>query len=163
MENSSILLRLFVEFVGKDLDIENLEDKIIMQKIVFLLGELGLKIGNYKFSLNKFGPFSQSLHNDIALISKDDTPFLGTFAKPVVDTISFLKNLLAMQPQTKYSLREWIEAIASFLFLKKYMYPSYNWNCINEKIIDLKKHLLDRPSNEKAILCCEELLNYNIQ
>lgn len=163
MENNGILLRLFIEFVDKDLDINNIEDKIIMQKIVFLLGELGLNIGNYRFSLNKFGPFSQSLNNDIALISENDTPFSGNFAEPVLDKINFLKNLLAKQVQTKYSLREWIEAIATFLFLKKYMYPSYNWNYLNDKIKILKEHLFDDQSNKKAILCCEEMLNYSIQ
>lgn len=160
MENSSMLLRMYNEFTGQELDINNIEDKIIIQKIVFLLGEMGLKIGNYKFALHKFGPFSQSLHNDIALIKESDSPFKGTFSEPVMEAIAFLKQLIKKQEETKYSLREWVEAIATFIFLKQYMYPLYNWDNINLIVMDIKEYLRDEQSNKKAIYCCKEFFKY---
>lgn len=160
MENNGILLRLYNEFTDETLNINNFEDKVIMQKIVFLLGELGITIGNYRFSLDKYGPFSQSLHNDIALISENDTSYLETFSESVAKKVLFLKNIFKEGEQTKYSLREWIEAVASFLFLKKYMYPSSEWKQINSILMELKNYLSDEESNEKAIQCCGKILEF---
>ena len=160
MENCDVLLRVYNDFVNKNLDVNNIEDKIIIQKIVFLLGELGVKIGNYKFVLDKFGPFSQSLHNEITLITENNSPFTGTFSEQVMEVMTYLKQLLDKQEETSYNLREWLEVVATFLFLKQYMYPSFEWDSINTIVMDIKKHLNDKQSNEQAIYYCQELLNY---
>ena len=65
MSNKGILLRLFKEFTQRNIDVDNVEDRIIMQKIVFFLDEIGITVGNYSFVLETYGPFSQNLNNDI--------------------------------------------------------------------------------------------------
>lgn len=160
MENSEILLRLYKEFTGKNLNTNKQDDKVIMQKIVFLLNELRVTVGDYRFSWDKFGPFSQSLHNDIALIKKDDVPYDGEFSESAKKSILFLKEILNERINTSYSLRYWAEAVSSFLFLKRYVYPFHDWNDIKEKIISLKPYLNNEDGNDKAIKCCEQVLNF---
>ncbi len=160
MENSDILLRLYKDLTGTDLNATDRENRIIMQKIVFLLNELGLTVGDYRFAWDKYGPFSQSLHNDISTIAESDIPYSGEFSERTQSVILFVKDILARRENTTYNLRNWIEAIASLLFLKRYIHPSYDWKEINNKLISLKEHLSNKKDNEKAIESCELILAY---
>lgn len=161
MENSNLLLRIYKDVTGEELIVAERENRIVMQKIVFLFSELGLTIGNYKFAWDKYGPFSQSLHNDISTISETDVPYSGEFSESVQNIILFVRELLNKSVGTTYSLRNWIEAIASLLFLKRYVYPSYDWEEINQQLVVLKEHLSNREDNEKAIESCKLILAYN--
>lgn len=162
MENSDILLRIYKDLTGTDLNPAEKENRVIMQKIVFLLSELGLTVGNYKFVWDRYGPFSQSLQNDINEIKQDDTPFSGVFSESVQQSIIFVKRILQKSEETSYGFRNWIEAVASLLFLKKYMYPSFNWDQINTKLVSLKAYLSNEEDNKEAIESCKSILEYNI-
>lgn len=160
MENRDILLRLYKDLIGTDLNATNREDKIIMQKIVFLLNELGLTVGDYRFAWDKYGPFSQSLQNDISEINISDIPYSGDFLESEQKIILFIKEILAKGEETTYSLRNWIEAVASLLFLKRYVYPSYGWKDINKQLVSLKAYLSNHKDNIKAIESCKLILEY---
>jgi uncharacterized protein YwgA len=157
MGKSAVLLKLFSDFTGRRLDTKQTDDKIILQKIVFILNELGAIVGDYRFSWEKCGPFSQSLHNDISLITDADSSLSGSFSETVQQTIMFVKEILDKAEQNNYSLRLWAEAITSLLFFKKYMYPSYSWGEASREIISLNNIFDDKILN-RAIECCEQIL-----
>lgn len=160
MENSSILLRLYNDFTSQRLDNSKQDDKVIMQKIVFLLNELGLVVGDYKFAWDKYGPFSQSLHNDIASISEKDIPYDGVFSPYAQSIIDFTKTIFEKSSETEYNNRNWMETVASIVFLKRYEYPSLKMNEILLKLVELKEYLNNTEDNIKAAECSENILNY---
>lgn len=165
MSNKGILLRLFKEFTERDIDVQNVEDRIIMQKIVFFLDEIGITVGNYSFVLETYGPFSQNLNNDIHNISDEQAIYDGTFPEYIQNAIMYIREIVfAKHTQcSQYTLRQWLEAIASLLFLKKYSYPSCSWDSIEEKMVDLKEYLNNKAENSVAIACCESLNQYQLE
>ncbi len=166
MKNIGVLPRLYFDMVGKQFNVDEKEDRIILQKIVFFLEEMGVNVGGYCFVLETHGPFSQSLSNDIHEKLPSATSFTGIFSKPVQDTISFLKETLfsSHSNDSQYTLREWLEAVASFMFLRTYSYPSKSWGDIERIMIEKynKDHLKCSEENQKAIECCTKLSNYSI-
>lgn len=160
MGNSSILLRVYNDFTSERLNTSNPDDKVIMQKIVFLLNELGLVVGDYKFSWDKYGPFSQSLHNDIALISEEDVAYDGEFSSYAQSIIDYAKNIFKKWTETNYSGRNWIETVSSIVFLKRYEYPSLMWEDIITKLVELKSYLNNEEGNLKALECSKAIIDY---
>lgn len=158
MESVSVLPRVFEEIIGRKIDIENFDDRIIMQKLVYLLGEVRVSVGNYSFVWHKFGPYSQSLRNDISLIDKNDV-FDGTFFEIVNKSISFIRDIF-LQRDTRYTEREWLEAIASCVYMKKYLFPSENWEGIQERIVEIKKYLNYPEINLRCCNIAESILSF---
>ena len=162
MDKKSILQRLNVEFVGRKVNVDEIDDRIILQKIVFFLNEVGVGIGKYRFVMETYGPFSQNLNNDIHDFSSEQEMYDGELIPRMNHAISFLKEEIFDKFNAKdpYSLREWIEAIASMLYLKKYSYPSSSWDQIIQKMTSTKQYLGNESENHAAISCCESILSY---
>ena len=92
MSNKGVLLRLFREFTGRDINVPAVEDRIIMQKIVFFLDEIGITVGDYSFVLETYGPFSQNLNNDIHNISDEQAIYNGTFPEYIQNAINYIRE-----------------------------------------------------------------------
>ena len=60
MKPESILLKLILQKLGIDFNIETLNDRIRLQKIVYLLQRCGLNLG-YRYSWYTYGPYSREL------------------------------------------------------------------------------------------------------
>ncbi len=60
MKPESILLELILQKLGIDFNIETLNDRIRLQKIVYLLQRCGVNLG-YKYSWYTYGPYSRDL------------------------------------------------------------------------------------------------------
>ena len=158
MENISVLPRIYRDITGENIDISDFDNRIIMQKFVFLLGELGVSVGNYTFVWDKYGPFSQSLKNDISLIDTNDI-YNEQFMDTAKNAINFIKDIFNKN-DTKYSKREWIENIASCVFMKKYLYPLNSWDDITNKIKRLKPYLSDNKANQQCSCIANTIVNY---
>lgn len=150
MENISVLPRIYHDITEKQININDFDDRIIMQKLVYLLGEVRMSVGNYNFVWHKYGPYSQSLRNDISCINLDDV-FEEEFLEIVNRSINFIKDIFHRNNGV-YSDRMWIENIASCVYMKKYLYPSENWENIRNRIKEVKEYL---NNDEINLLCCD--------
>lgn len=150
MENISVLPRIYHDITGNQIDINDFDDRIIMQKLVYLLGEVRMSVGNYNFVWHKYGPYSQSLRNDISRINLDDV-FEEEFLEIVNKSINFIKDIFHKNNGV-YSKRMWLENIASCVYMKKYLYPSESWESIRSRITEVKEYLNNDEANS---LCCD--------
>lgn len=133
MKNINVLPIIYKDIMGKEIDINNEDNRDILQKLVYLLGELRIFVEEYKFTYDKnVGPFSQSLENDIMEINVKNMPFDELTANSN-DAISYLKEVVD-QNNGKYSERAWLENIASQVYMKKYMYPSESFVLIRHRV-----------------------------
>ena len=132
MKNINVLPIIYKDIMGKEIDINNEDNRDILQKLVYLLGELRIFVEEYKFTFDKnIGPFSQSLENDIMEI-KAERPFDELTANSN-EAISYLKEVVE-QNNGKYSNKAWLENIASQVYMKKYMYPSESFVLIRHRV-----------------------------
>lgn len=152
MKEINVLPIILRDIMGKEIDINNADDRDILQKLVYLLSELRIFVEEYKFAYDKnVGPFSQSLENDIMEI--DDVCHYVELSSNSNEAISYLKEVVS-QNNGKYSDRAWLENIASQVYMKKYMYPSESFVLIRHRVCNDHK---DFQNNDAANTICSSL------
>lgn len=60
-----LLKPVFESVFDREFQQTSFEDRLEMQKTIYLLQNLGISVGNYNFLWYKHGPYSQTLQNDI--------------------------------------------------------------------------------------------------
>lgn len=153
MKNISILPIIYKDIMGKNIDINNADNRDILQKLVYLLSELRIFVEEYKFTYDKnVGPFSQSLENDILELDLSNNPFDELSANSN-DAISYL-NEIVEENHGQYSDKSWLENIASQVYMKKYMYPSESFVLIRHRVCNDHK---DFQNNDATNTICSSL------
>lgn len=151
-----LLESIFVEIFQRNFHPTSLEDRIILQKAVYLMRNLGISCGDYEFVWDKFGPFSPSLSDDMKKeMIQTDYPI--RFTKEAERIMNSLKNIFS--DIDEYSICNWVETIASLHYLREYMYPSFSDDQIIQKLETLKEHLRNHTENVRAMKSLNELLN----
>lgn len=152
MKEINVLPIILRDIMGKEIDINNADDRDILQKLVYLLSELRIYVEEYKFAYDKnVGPFSQSLENDIMEI--DDVCHYVELSSNSNEAISYLKEVVA-QNNGKYSNRAWLGNIASQVYMKKYMYPSESFVLIRHRVCNDHK---DFQNDDATNTICSSL------
>ena len=62
---NNLLKPVFKSIFNKEFNASEFEDRLEMQKAVYLLQNMGISVGDYRFLWYKHGPYSQTLQNDI--------------------------------------------------------------------------------------------------
>ena len=113
------LLDFYSEVVGEEYDPDNQEDRIKIQKVIFLAEYKGLNLGGYLFVRKERGPYSLALRLDIIdEIAAAPSPIKVNFSEYAKIVIERIKSLV-------YDLipgateNENYELAASLLYLKK--------------------------------------------
>jgi uncharacterized protein YwgA len=123
MEPRLIALQLFLKQLGVSSEIESLEDRVRVQKAVYLGQLSGVDFG-YRFSWYLRGPYSTKLTTDyfeleeaIRLREEDSKKMeLKTSIKKKLDAIAPLMK----KPNTvTLEIEGWLELVASYHFLRK--------------------------------------------
>lgn len=143
---NSYILPVYKSVFGENFDHNTFNCRLKMQKMVFILQELGTSLGNYGFRWYKHGPYSQSLLDDM---------YIATANKPIIfseDSESNIKKLANMMEDTHgYKQHEWAECLASLLYLKKYILSSSaKSDEIIEALVKRKPHLNNSEANKAA-------------
>lgn len=126
------------------------EDRMQMQKSIYLLQELGLSVGDYDFKWYKHGPYSQSLQNDILNSSSMGTVPISysTDAKVAIEAL----KATIFQDGISYEICEWLECLGSLHYIKDNLLPS---SASEEDVLAAlehrKPHLNCHADNEKAL------------
>ena len=117
--------------------------RIKLQAAVYLLENMGLNIGNYSFSWDTHGPRSLKLDCDAQNFYGEEV----SFSSNAEEKFARLKGL--MEHQTVYDSVNWMECIASLLYLKKVFRLSEK-----DLIPELEKwmpYLSNGEANKKAL------------
>jgi len=141
-----ILREIYRSIYLEDFVYENLEDRIKLQKAVYLLENMGLNVGDYSFSWAKYGPYSPHLDGD-ARFCMTKKPGKVHFSEQANKAFTKVKDMLEI-PHDPYSTRYWIEDIASIHFLRNVCH--YSEEKALSVLVKQKKYLNNRSLNTQA-------------
>ena len=146
------LLPVYAYIFDEPFNYSSFQQRLKMQKVIYLLQEMGVPVGDYGFSWYKHGPYSQRLLDD-AFFSRDngDDLDLNSLTSDNRRAINKLKEILSV-PNSKYDVSNWCECIASIHYLRQKMLPR---SCSDQDVLfsleRRKPHLNDHAANEAAL------------
>ena len=152
-----LLAPIYKDVYGEQFSSGNFSHRMKMQKLIYLLQEAGISIGDYNFHWYKHGPYSQQLQNDILVTNGNvdrDIRYSET-AKIIVSKLTIILN-----KQTSYSKDTWAECLASLQYLRSNV---FSFNSSDDSIIDeltkRKPHLSDKKTNKLALKELKTMFN----
>lgn len=151
-----LLKPVFKSIFDRDFQPNVFEDRLEMQKTVYLLQNMGISVGDYKFMWYKHGPYSQTLQNDILnLQSVGDINI--DFSVDAKREIRTLKNAV-FKEGLEYNLSQWVECLGSLQYIKESLLPSSaeEGTVLNE-LKNRKPYLNNDNDNKIALQTLKEL------
>lgn len=144
-----MLQEIYKKIYDESFVYENPTSRIKLQAAVYLLENMGLNIGDYSFRWDTHGPHSLQLDSDAQSFDGEE----ASFSSNAEEKFAKLKGFI--EQQTVYDNANWIECLASLLYLKKVFR-------LGEKdlIPELEKwmpHLSNKEANEKALSIVGEI------
>lgn len=151
----SVLKAVFARVYGREFQATVMDDRVMMQKAVFLLREFGVSCGPYDFVWDYYGPFSPDLSDDMKMETPDGIPSIE-FDSKAIRVMDLLAEVFS--EYKKYSPRYWAEAVASFRYCMAYMYPSCSEEEVISKLEAIKTgSLKDHEENIRAMKSMKKL------
>ena len=128
MDNQQIALKLLLDAIGESSSIGSVEDRLRVQKAVYLAQISGMNLG-YPYSWYVKGPYSPALTQDYyklnnALASGDNSHLRLVLNPQLTATAPSVRQVLQAPPGLQIPKASWDEALASIHFLVHYSrYP----------------------------------------
>lgn len=153
------LLPVFDEIYGKQFNYSDFDQRMEMQKAIYLLQEMGVPVGDYGFRWYLHGPYSQSLQDDMHY-EDGRNHIKPTLSKEYADSIKQLHELVISNERGEYSISHWVECLASLHYLRKNVlsFKSSDNDIVNE-LEKRKPHLNDHSTNMTAYQLVEGLFS----
>lgn len=148
IKQQQLLRAVYNEVYGSAFDPSDIDQRVMLQKAVFMLHECGVMCGDYRFVWDQYGPFSAPLSDDM----KKELPLEEVtinFSRRAKEKISIIRA--AFSQNGEYSVRDWSETIASLLYIKEHMNPLYNDEQVIEKLEHEKAWLNNHAENVRAM------------
>ncbi|TGD62082.1 hypothetical protein EYC08_16830 [Tabrizicola sp. WMC-M-20] len=129
MEEKEIALKLVLDAIGEDTSISSVDDRVRLQKAVYICQELGIPLG-YNYSWYVKGPYSTSLTQDYyslnsALSSGDNNAHGLALNSSLNDRVAVARSCLALPTNVQVLKHHWLEALCSLHYLLKHSRKSY--------------------------------------
>lgn len=151
-----LLKPVFKSVFNREFQPNEFENRLEMQKMVYLLQNMGISVGNYNFLWYKHGPYSQTLQNDILNINSAQNIKIE-FSNDAKIAINTLKKAL-FKDGISYSLSEWTECLGSLYYIKENILPlASSDNEILDELKRRKSHLNHESDNRLALETIREL------
>ncbi len=155
MENRLIALELVLDGLGLPTKIDTLDDRILLQKSVYLAQASGVDLG-YRFSWYVHGPYSTSLAGDYYALRNavaiGERPSEGkTLLDPVAKKIKNIQPILDVPEQTHLTKRQWMELVSSLHYLKTRVTKG-DAEDAKKQIKKLKPHLAEHTTEAETAL-----------
>lgn len=151
------LLPIYKTLYGKNFSYSDFDQRMEMQKAVYLLQDMGVPVGDYGFRWYLHGPYSQSLQDDMHYESGRPCANL-TLSKEYVESIELLRSVIQSDKHGQYSVSNWVECLASLHYLRENL---LSFNSTEEEVVTelerRKKHLNDHNTNLSAYKLVEGL------
>lgn len=147
-----ILKEIYREIYDEPFDYMKLDHRIELQKAVYLLENMGVQVGDYSFTWDKYGPYSLELDVDACNCSKKEelNVNFSLYAKN-----GFERIRKYVSKGSVYSRTHWIECIASLHYLKN-IFRIRDAKLLQELKIR-KPYLSDETENRKAVSLLKEV------
>lgn len=151
-----LLKPVFKSIFDRDFQPNVFEDRLEMQKAVYLLQNMGISVGDYRFLWYKHGPYSQTLQNDILNLQGVEDINID-FSPDAKSEIRALKNAV-FKEGIEYTLSQWVECLGSLQYIKESLLPSSveDGTILNE-LKNRKPHLNNDHNNKIALQTLKEL------
>lgn len=154
---SYVLGSVFKKIYEKTFSKNSFDDRLEMQKAMYLLQELGISVGDYDFMWYKHGPYSQSLQNDILNFQTKDTDINVSYSRDAETVIQALNNVI-MHSDIHYDTKDWAECLGSMQYLRENILPSSaSDEQVIEELVKRKNHLNKHDDNKVALERLKEL------
>lgn len=155
---NSYLLPIYRKIYGYDFDYGNFENRLEMQKAVYLLQDMGVPVGDYGFRWYQHGPYSQSLQDDMFYECSRRQCKEVMISKEHAESIERLRKLIIETAHEGYSLSFWVECVASLHYLKEnVLHFGANYNEVVRELERRKPHLNNHKINLLACRLVEGL------
>lgn len=142
-----ILKEVYRKVYDESFDYNDFEKRIKMQKAVYLLENMGIHVGDYSFSWNKYGPYSLGLDGDAKRCSERVNEKEVAFSEIAKNGFEQIQTYI--KKREHYSCVEWVECIASVHYLKNIfrIKPSK----LYKELVARKPYLDNRLAFESAL------------
>ena len=102
----------------QDFEYTDFDNRMQMQKAVYLLQAMGVPMGGYGFRWYKHGPYSQDLHDDMFHENiRSERPI--QLHQEFEEQISKLHDIIHDPHAAPYNTAQWMECLASMRYLKE--------------------------------------------
>lgn len=142
--NAMYLRDIYKEIFQEEFNYEILNDRIKLQKAIYLLENMGISVGDYSFSLNQYGPYSLELDVDAQRYNVSGAVDFSDVAKRA---FGIIRNFIAQREF--YEEVQWLECVTTMHYLK-FMRRMKNPQII-KKLADIKPYLDNATANEAAL------------
>lgn len=158
VSQQKLLNTLFETVYSREFRSHEVDDRILLQKAVFLMREVGVSCGKYFFVWDNYGPFSSELSDDMKVTVDPDEENMqfNDRAKAVIKELSEL-----FSSNSEYEQRRWVEAIASLKYMKDYMYPLYDDEKLIAELENRKEYLSLHEENQNAMRALNSFMKKN--
>lgn len=112
------LLSVYKKLYEKDFDYGSFDQRLEMQKGIYLLQDMGVPVGSYGFRWYQHGPYSQSLQDDM-YYEKGQNYENVQFSKEHAGRIEQLHNVIKDSRRGTYIVSYWVECLASLHYLRE--------------------------------------------
>jgi len=140
LNESDILSAIYFEVYGEKYNFKDSEKNSRLQKVVYLLQELGLVTEGYSFSLFENTPYSQRLQENAykTLSIKEESEI--KFSEKAKCSIDRLKSYLSRVPDG-FGEDKWLDILASFVYFNRNLYELKTTKDVLKKLKDCKFNL----------------------
>ena len=143
-----ILREVYRSVYNESFEFAELDKRIKLQKAVYLLENMGVSVGDYSFSWNKYGPYSIALDVDAQKCDANKTEEIEVeFSDIAKKGIDIIRGYL--EQKGRYSCAEWVECIASLHYLSNVW--RYDKMSLLEKLREFKPYLKCGRENKIAL------------
>ena len=148
MDRGQIVLKLSIGCLGLPFRIDSFEDRLILQKVVYLIQTIGVNLGYY-FQWYLHGPYSPSLTQDAYAISAELASGINEsknwkLGSESENRLQRLKDLVVSNGSQQVRARK-LELLASVHFLiDRKQVPGRELNKIHETLVRFGKKVTER-------------------
>lgn len=144
-----VLKEVYNGVLGEQFDYDDFNQRVKLQKVVYLLENMGVHVGNYSFTWNKYGPYSIALDDDAYRCSQRENTRFVTFTNEAQSAFEQIRNIIS--ERNVYEDFNWLECISSLHFLKYVSHISLDDEVILKELVKRKKYLNDNEENRLAM------------
>ena len=153
------LLPVYKKLYERDFNYSEFDQRMEMQKAVYLLQDMGVPVGDYGFRWYLHGPYSQNLQDDMHYENGREAVLL-TLSKEYNDSISRLYDVIHSPKRGSYTIANWVECLASLHYLRENIldFNASEAEAVRE-LENRKKHLCNHDTNVAAYRLVEGLFH----
>lgn len=151
------LLPIYKMLYDKEFSYSDCDQRMEMQKGIYLLQGMGVPVGDYGFRWYLHGPYSQDLQDDMYYEDGKPTAELSLSGENA-DSIMHLHSIIHSSERGDYSVSNWVECLASLHYLRDNMLDvSTSATEVVSELEKRKEHLNNHSANLSAFRLVEGL------